>query len=84
MDLTYLPAEADVQAGDLVTTSGLGGVFPKGVSIGVVTSVIVDKSRSVKTARIQPSADLEHLEEAFLRVKRRLPALADDTPQASP
>lgn len=72
--LTYLPVDADVRAGDLVTTSGLGGVFPKGVTIGIVDSVVVDKTRSVKSARLRPAADLDHLEEAFLRLKPRLAA----------
>lgn len=69
LNLTYLSAEADVQAGDLITTSGLGGVFPKGVTIGTVEAVTIDKSRSVKTAHVRPAADLDHLEEAFLRLK---------------
>ncbi len=69
MTLTYLPAQADVRVGDRVTTSGLGGVFPKGIPVGTVESVTADTSRSVKTARLRPAADLEHLEQAFLRIK---------------
>lgn len=73
--LTYLAHEADVRPGDAVTTSGLGGVFPKGLPIGRVLSVTFDRTRSVKTAQIRPAADLDHLEEAFL-----LPAPGPDAP----
>lgn len=66
IQLTYLPREADVRPGDLVTTSGLGGVFPKGLRVGKVVSVAFDKTRSIKTALVRPAADFDHLEEAFL------------------
>lgn len=69
MVLTYLPAEADVRIGDLVTTSGLGGVFPKGIPLGTVDTVTADKARSTKTARLHSATDLDHLEQAFLRIK---------------
>ncbi len=69
MTLTYLPSVADVRVGDIVTTSGLGGIYPKGIPVGTVETVTVDKARSVKTARLRPAVDLDHLEEAFLRIK---------------
>ncbi len=69
MTLTYLPAVADVRAGDLVTTSGLGGIYPKGIPLGTIETVTADKTRTVKTARLRPAVDLEHLEQAFLRIK---------------
>ncbi len=69
MVLTYLPAVADVRVGDLVTTSGLGGIYPKGIPLGRVETVTADKTRTVKTARLRPAVDLDHLEQAFLRIK---------------
>lgn len=80
MTLTYLPAQADVRVGDLVTTSGLGGVYPKGITVGVVETVTADPARSEKTARLRPAADLDHLEQAFLRIK---PAPSAPPPAAS-
>jgi cell shape-determining protein MreC len=64
--LTYLRSDADIKAGDAVTTSGLGGVFPAGIPIGSVVSVKTDNTRSMRTAAIHPSADLDHLDEAFI------------------
>lgn len=64
--VTYLRSDTRLHVGDAVTTSGLGGVFPKSVPIGAVASVFVDKTRSLQTAILRPAADYDHLEEAFL------------------
>lgn len=85
MTLTYLPAQADVRVGDLVTTSGLGGIYPKGIPLGTVETVTADKARSAKTAGLRPAADLDHLEQAFLRLKPApAAAVPGDPATASP
>ena len=61
--LTYLPGDAVIKPGDLVTTSGLGRGFPAGIPIGVITSVGIKPALSMKTATIKPAADLDHLNE---------------------
>ena len=66
LTLTFPRIDADVRLGDRVVTSGLGGVFPKGLPVGVVAAVSTDKTRSVKTATVRPSVDFDHLEQAFL------------------
>jgi rod shape-determining protein MreC len=38
-EIEYVPARSDVRPGDHVTSSGLGGVLPAGLSVGTVTSV---------------------------------------------
>jgi rod shape-determining protein MreC len=62
----FLRNDEDIKAGDAVSTSGLGGVYPAGIPIGTIISVHVDQTRSIKTAMIRPAADFDHLEEAFL------------------
>ncbi|BDI32757.1 rod shape-determining protein MreC [Capsulimonas corticalis] len=64
--LTYLKSDDDVRPGDLVTTSGLGGVFPADIPIGTVVSIQNDATRSIKTAVVRPNAYFDSLEEAFL------------------
>lgn len=66
MQVTYLRSDAKLHVGDPVITSGLGGVFPRGVPLGTVESVSVDKTRSLQTASLRPAADFDHLEEAFV------------------
>jgi rod shape-determining protein MreC len=58
------PAD-DVQVGDLVMTSGYGGVYPKGVRIGEVASVAQDAPYLVRRARLKPAAGFERLERVF-------------------
>ncbi len=66
MQVTYLRSDAKLHVGDLVVTSGLGGVFPPAVPLGTVSSISVDKTRSLQTAALRPAADFDHLEEAFV------------------
>jgi len=67
LNLTYLPVDADVKPGSRVVTSGLGGVFPKNVPIGVVVSVTTDQNRSMKTAVIRPDVDTNQMDDVFVR-----------------
>jgi rod shape-determining protein MreC len=64
--LTYLGIDAPVAPGAAVVTSGLGGIFPKDIPIGTVTSVSVDQQRSLKDALVKPAADFDHLDQAFV------------------
>lgn len=66
IELTYLPVDAGVQPGDTVTTSGLGGVFPKNIPIGTIVSVHTDQNRSMKSADVQLDANLNQLDDAFV------------------
>ena len=54
--------DQDVAVGDVVLTSGLGGVFPKGIVIGQVTEVIRSDTAMFQEAVVSPSVDLEGLE----------------------
>jgi len=54
--------DSDVQVGDIVLTSGLGGVFPQGIVIGQVSEVIRTDTAMFAEAVITPSADLANLE----------------------
>lgn len=64
--MVYLPQDATVREGDIVITSGLGDIFPKGLPIGTVVSVENEPFAVYKTALIQPGVDFEHLEEVLV------------------
>lgn len=51
-------SEKDVEEGDLVLSSGMGGVFPSGLPIGTVKEVVPDQYGLTNTALIEPAADL--------------------------
>ncbi|MDR1604295.1 MAG: rod shape-determining protein MreC [Gracilibacteraceae bacterium] len=55
-----------VEVGEVVYTSGLGGIYPKGVPIGVVTEIKMSPSGMLQVAVIEPLADFAGLEEVVI------------------
>lgn len=51
-------SEKDVEIGELVVSSGMGGVFPSGLPIGTVKEVVPDQYGLTNTALIEPAANL--------------------------
>jgi rod shape-determining protein MreC len=64
--LPYLPANADVKTGDVLTTSGLGGVFPAGYPVGRVVEVHRDAVQPLAQVRAEPFATLNTDREVML------------------
>lgn len=64
--LKYLPLLADVAVGDEVITSGMGGVFPKGIPIGKVALVKRPSGALFLEAEVTPTADFSRLEEVLV------------------
>lgn len=59
LGLPYLPANADVRVGDVLVTSGLGGVFPPGYPVARVTEVHKDTVEPLAHVRAAPFARLD-------------------------
>ena len=59
--MKYLPENADVKEGDLVYTSGIGSVYPRGLLIGRIESVDVDEFARQKTAVVKAAVDADSL-----------------------
>ena len=55
-----------MQLGDLVVTSGQGGVFPKGLVVGRITKVIQEEGDYLQDAEVEPAAVLDRLEEVLI------------------
>lgn len=64
-ELIYLDIDADVKDGDRILTAGLGGVFPKGLLLGVVDAVTRDEQAGTTSATVVPAARLGQLEEVL-------------------
>jgi rod shape-determining protein MreC len=61
-----LPLNSDIIEGDRIITSGLGGIFPKGILIGEVVEVLDEERENYKTAIVKPAADFLHMEELLI------------------
>ena len=57
----YIDAEADVQVGDTVYSSGTGSVYPADLKIGTVTSIEVDEYNRTLVATVTPAVDFSSL-----------------------
>jgi rod shape-determining protein MreC len=78
--LPNIPQSADLRVGDLLVTSGIGGRFPAGFPVGVVTHLAPDKMRLFVVAEARPSAHMERGSE-FLLISN-LPRSSDVGPPA--
>lgn len=67
--LDYVLKRHDVQAGDVVLTSGLDAIFPKGIAIGGIAAVTENGSDIFQDVRLVPYVDFENLEEVLIVVK---------------
>jgi rod shape-determining protein MreC len=60
----------DVQVGDVVITSGFGGVYPKGLRLGEVIEVHAEPTRLLHQAVLRPAVDFGRLEQVFVMLWR--------------
>jgi hypothetical protein len=71
--MEYVSELEDVEVGDVVVTSSLDRIYPKGVTIGVVSSV-TEGDQLTKNILIRPEVDFRHLEEVLVLLKGPDPA----------
>lgn len=64
--LNYVQQQADFRKGDSLVTSGFGGVFPKGIPVGTVETILKDPALITPQIRIRPVEPLNRLEEIRL------------------
>lgn len=65
----FVLRQEEVRVGDRVVTSGMGGVFPKGLVIGQVKSVDRQEFGLFQTIEVTPSVDFSHLEEVLVLLR---------------
>jgi rod shape-determining protein MreC len=66
VELTYLASSANLKSGQNVITSGLGGVFPKGIPIGQIVDARSVEYGLYTEARVKLNADLGSLEQVWV------------------
>lgn len=59
---TYIPTSATVLEGDTIETSGLGGIYPKGIHIGTIKKVITGKNITDRYAIIETAVDFAKID----------------------
>ncbi len=59
---TFIPTSATILEGDKIETSGLGGIYPKGIHIGTIKKVVNTKNITDRYAMIETAVNFEKLE----------------------
>lgn len=67
--IEYMSTGADVVPGDTVVTSGMGGMYPKGMYLGQISEVSTD-ANSEAVVTLQSNVDFEHLEEVIIILEK--------------
>lgn len=67
---TYIPTNASLIQGDVVETSGMGGIYPKGIKIGTITTIQNTKNIVDRTATITPAVDFDKVETVLVITKQ--------------
>ena len=64
--MIYIDADSDIKVGDKVITSGIGGVYPRGLLVGRIIEVQIDENSRTLTAVIEPAADLDSISKVMI------------------
>ncbi len=67
--LNYLDKNAKIVEGDSIETSGTGGIFPKGLRIGKVTSIGMSSDGLTLSCELETSVDFDSVTEVLVSVK---------------
>lgn len=67
--LKYVSFYADIQEGDLLITSGLDGIYPKGLAVATVVKVKKHEATAFQTVVARPTVSLSRLEEVLVLTK---------------
>ena len=84
LHMTYVDSLTEVQPGEAVVTSGMGGIYPKGLLIGRVTNVRRQENEIFLITAVAPSVDFARLENVIVLLPQdAIPATTDDAVAAS-
>lgn len=66
LTLDFARTGADITSGDRIVTSGTGGIFPKGLSVGTISSTQDNPFGLFQNVSVTPAVDFAHLEEVLV------------------
>lgn len=65
----YVLRKHEISVGDIVVSSGLDGVFPKGFRVGRISEIVRQNAGIFQKVSVTPYVDFEILEEVFIIAK---------------
>ena len=79
LELNYISNTEEVNVGDIIVTSGLDGIFPRGLAVGKVVDSQKGKT-GFRSIRAEPSADMIRIEEVLILLGTPKPEAAPSVP----
>ena len=64
--MTVITEDADIMIGDTVETSGVGGIYPRGIMIGIVKEFKNNEEGTGQYAVVEPYVDFQHIYEVLI------------------
>jgi len=61
-----IPCDTEIKIGDIIETSGLGGIYPKGIIIGTIVEIFNESSETKKYAYLEPLIQMKILSEVYV------------------
>ena len=83
--MVNIPKNADVVEGDVIVTSGFGGLYPKGLVVGLISSLQNDAGGLLKIGIMEPAVDFQKLEDVMvITASREAPPDPIQPPKQTP
>lgn len=84
LEMRFVARNSDVEEGELLVTSGLDGVYPKGIPVARVVSVAPSDYSQFMSVLANPLVDVERLEEVLLLERNTAISGGPFSPDVSP
>lgn len=84
LEMRFVPLTADIKKGDVIATSGVGGVYPAGLPLGVVTQIDKYSQSNFLQVQIQPAGKLDTVSHVLIIDPQPTDTLADADKPAAP
>ncbi len=82
LEFDFLPLQAEVAIGDRVVTSGIDGIYPRGIPVGTVVAVEPGDELFLEV-RLEPAIDFGRLDQVYLLAHATLPKADEEAPAAA-
>lgn len=86
LEIRFVPLTADIKKGDVITTSGVGGVYPAGLPLGVVSKIDKYSKSNFLHVQLTPAGKLDTVSHVLVidpQPSEKLPTETPNTPDAS-
>jgi rod shape-determining protein MreC len=82
--LKYIMRNEPVEVGDKLITAGVGGIYPKGIKVGMITDVTKENFGMTLSIEVIPSVDFDKLEEVLVLIPTEVATTSAVSPAVAP